>query len=105
MFFAQRVTARRRPALGPNGSFRAKGDAPTQSTVLPSDVPNCVKRIKNRRASSRQHTLAHRRAASRSKPPKPLLHANVALPSDVLHSVKRIKNGALPLVSTPYPHP
>nr|WP_305910023.1 hypothetical protein [Methylomarinum sp. Ch1-1]MDP4522971.1 hypothetical protein [Methylomarinum sp. Ch1-1] len=29
-----------------------------------------MKRIKNRRASSRQHTLAHRRAASRSKPPK-----------------------------------
>nr|WP_305908356.1 hypothetical protein [Methylomarinum sp. Ch1-1]MDP4521181.1 hypothetical protein [Methylomarinum sp. Ch1-1] len=28
-----------------------------QSIVLPSDVLNCVKRIKNRCASSRQHTL------------------------------------------------
>nr|WP_305909866.1 hypothetical protein [Methylomarinum sp. Ch1-1]MDP4522804.1 hypothetical protein [Methylomarinum sp. Ch1-1] len=29
-----------------------------------------MKRIKNRCASYRQHTLPHRRAASRSKPPK-----------------------------------
>nr|WP_305906928.1 hypothetical protein [Methylomarinum sp. Ch1-1]MDP4519641.1 hypothetical protein [Methylomarinum sp. Ch1-1] len=74
---------------------------------------NSVKRIKNRCASYRQHTLPHRRAASRSKPPKNRhrrqnwslwypgglpggestlrLHANVALPSDVSNSVKRIE--------------
>nr|WP_305908272.1 hypothetical protein [Methylomarinum sp. Ch1-1]MDP4521091.1 hypothetical protein [Methylomarinum sp. Ch1-1] len=50
-------SARRRPALGPNGSFRAEGGDPTQSNVLPSDVSNYVKRIKNRCASYRQHTL------------------------------------------------
>nr|WP_305907946.1 hypothetical protein [Methylomarinum sp. Ch1-1]MDP4520745.1 hypothetical protein [Methylomarinum sp. Ch1-1] len=38
LLFAPRATARRRPGLGPNGSFRAEGGAPTQSTVLPSDV-------------------------------------------------------------------
>ncbi|WP_305908625.1 hypothetical protein Q9L42_009760 [Methylomarinum sp. Ch1-1] len=54
-------SARRRPALGPNGSFRAEGGAPTQSIVLPSDVLNGVKRIKIRCASYRQHTLPHRR--------------------------------------------
>ncbi|WP_349431314.1 hypothetical protein Q9L42_014560 [Methylomarinum sp. Ch1-1] len=36
------------------------------NVALPSDVLNCVKRIKNRCASYRQHTLPHRRAASRS---------------------------------------
>ncbi|WP_349431554.1 hypothetical protein Q9L42_018140 [Methylomarinum sp. Ch1-1] len=83
--------------------FAPEDGAPTQSTVLPSDVLNSVKRIKNRCASYRQHPLPHRRAASRSKPPKtppPVaklvivvsrriawrritlrLHANVALPS------------------------
>nr|WP_305907530.1 hypothetical protein [Methylomarinum sp. Ch1-1]MDP4520292.1 hypothetical protein [Methylomarinum sp. Ch1-1] len=50
-----------------------------QSTDLPSDVPNSVKRIKNRRASSRQHTLAYRRAASRSKPPKTATGAKLAV--------------------------
>nr|WP_305908001.1 hypothetical protein [Methylomarinum sp. Ch1-1]MDP4520803.1 hypothetical protein [Methylomarinum sp. Ch1-1] len=75
-------------------------------------------------ASYRQHTLPHRRAASRSKPPKTATgtklavvriqadclaanppygcDANGVLPSDVPNSVKRIKNGALPIVSTPY---
>nr|WP_305907717.1 hypothetical protein [Methylomarinum sp. Ch1-1]MDP4520491.1 hypothetical protein [Methylomarinum sp. Ch1-1] len=37
-------------------AFRAEGGAPTQSTVLPSDVSNTVKRIKNRCASYHQHT-------------------------------------------------
>nr|WP_305907228.1 hypothetical protein [Methylomarinum sp. Ch1-1]MDP4519962.1 hypothetical protein [Methylomarinum sp. Ch1-1] len=72
-------SARRRPALGPNGSFRAEDGAPTQSTVLPSDMLNCVKRIKNRCASYRQHTLPHRRAASRSKPPKNATGAKLAI--------------------------
>nr|WP_305907481.1 hypothetical protein [Methylomarinum sp. Ch1-1]MDP4520239.1 hypothetical protein [Methylomarinum sp. Ch1-1] len=39
--------------------------------ALPSDVSNSVKRIETRCASYRQRTLPHRRAASRSKPPKP----------------------------------
>nr|WP_305906761.1 hypothetical protein [Methylomarinum sp. Ch1-1]MDP4519467.1 hypothetical protein [Methylomarinum sp. Ch1-1] len=81
---ASAKVCRRRPALGPNGSFRAEGGAPTQSTVLPSDVLNSVKRIKNRCASYRQHTLpapvgwikrsgstnvGRLREASRQKPP------------------------------------
>nr|WP_305908979.1 hypothetical protein [Methylomarinum sp. Ch1-1]MDP4521848.1 hypothetical protein [Methylomarinum sp. Ch1-1] len=86
---------------------------------MPSDALNCAKRIKNRCASYRQHTLPHRRAASRrvasrSKPPKPApeaklavvriqadclaanppygYDANAALPSDALNCAKRIKN-------------
>nr|WP_305908539.1 hypothetical protein [Methylomarinum sp. Ch1-1]MDP4521378.1 hypothetical protein [Methylomarinum sp. Ch1-1] len=38
-------------------SFRAEGGAPTQSTVLPSDMPNSVKRINTWCASYRQRTL------------------------------------------------
>nr|WP_305908318.1 hypothetical protein [Methylomarinum sp. Ch1-1]MDP4521140.1 hypothetical protein [Methylomarinum sp. Ch1-1] len=77
------TSARRRPALGPNGSFRAEGGAPTQSTALPSDVPSSVKRINTWCASYRQHTLPHRRAASRrvasrSKPPQPAPRAKLA---------------------------
>nr|WP_305908628.1 hypothetical protein [Methylomarinum sp. Ch1-1]MDP4521472.1 hypothetical protein [Methylomarinum sp. Ch1-1] len=84
------------------------------NVALTSDVSNSVKRIKNRCASYRQHTLPHRRAASRNKPPKTApgaklavvriqadcltanppygCDANVALTSDVSNSVKRIKN-------------
>nr|WP_305909401.1 hypothetical protein [Methylomarinum sp. Ch1-1]MDP4522308.1 hypothetical protein [Methylomarinum sp. Ch1-1] len=40
---------------------------------------NSVKRIKNRCASYRQHTLPHRRAASRSKPPKTATGAKLAV--------------------------
>nr|WP_305908021.1 hypothetical protein [Methylomarinum sp. Ch1-1]MDP4520824.1 hypothetical protein [Methylomarinum sp. Ch1-1] len=38
-----------------------------------------MKRIKNRCASYRQYTLPHRRAASRSKPPKTATGAKLAV--------------------------
>nr|WP_305907001.1 hypothetical protein [Methylomarinum sp. Ch1-1]MDP4519718.1 hypothetical protein [Methylomarinum sp. Ch1-1] len=50
--------------------FAPEDGAPTQSTVLPSDVLNSVKRIKNRCASYRQHPyriVGRLREASRQK--------------------------------------
>ncbi|WP_305907432.1 hypothetical protein Q9L42_015850 [Methylomarinum sp. Ch1-1] len=46
---------------------------------MPSDALNCVKRIETWCASYRQHTLPHRRAASRSKPPKTAARAKLAV--------------------------
>nr|WP_305907106.1 hypothetical protein [Methylomarinum sp. Ch1-1]MDP4519829.1 hypothetical protein [Methylomarinum sp. Ch1-1] len=59
--------------------FAPGGGAPTQSTVLPSDVEQREAHQKPVRFLSSAHPTRTRRAASRSKPPKTASGAKLAV--------------------------